>query len=233
MNQGQGKEYRRNCLLGAIGALLLTVGDLCLSLITPNSADSGLYIREAYLNGSYPPWRIVLLLVTGMIGMAFYAFGIKACCEQVLPECKKTRAIIKYSGLFYVASGATLHFFIGTLAYWTTYLSTRIGREQAVAFVNDYYGRFLPAMSIVYIPILLLMLASLIAILRNKMIMGRKMLVFHIVVWQLILVCIPDIRQALGADVSIIDYVFSQSSGNVACFIWLTASYVWALRQKD
>ncbi len=29
-------------------------------------------------------------------------------------------------------------------------------------------------MSIVYIPILLLMLASLIAILRNKMIMGRK-----------------------------------------------------------
>ncbi len=88
-------------------------------------------------------------------------------------------------------------------------------------------------MSIVYIPILLLMLASLIAILRNKMIMGRKMLVFHIVVWQLILVCIPDIRQALGADVSIIDYVFSQSSGNVACFSWLTASYVWALRKKN
>ena len=57
--------------------------------------------------------------------------------------------------------------------------------------------------------------------------MDRKMAVFHLLVWQLIFMLIPDIRQALGADASTVDYVLSQASGNMAGFIWLIASYVW------
>ena len=48
------KNYRRDCLLGALSALLMLVGDLCLSLIPASPGDSGLFLREAYLNGSYP-----------------------------------------------------------------------------------------------------------------------------------------------------------------------------------
>lgn len=54
-------EYKRNCLLGAVGALLMVVGDLSLSVVKVDSSDEGLYICEDYLSGTYPSWRIVLL----------------------------------------------------------------------------------------------------------------------------------------------------------------------------
>lgn len=43
------KTYRRDCLLGALGALLMLVGDLCLSVIPAHSGDSGLFAREHIL----------------------------------------------------------------------------------------------------------------------------------------------------------------------------------------
>lgn len=46
------KTYRRDALLGALGAFLMLVGDLCLSVIPASPGDSGLFMREAYLNGS-------------------------------------------------------------------------------------------------------------------------------------------------------------------------------------
>ena len=51
MEEKQQWEYQKNCLLGAVGAALLIVGDLCLSMVSANKADSGLYMREAYLSG--------------------------------------------------------------------------------------------------------------------------------------------------------------------------------------
>ena len=48
------KSYRRDCLLGALSAALMLAGDLCLSVIHASQTDSGLFLREAYLNGSYP-----------------------------------------------------------------------------------------------------------------------------------------------------------------------------------
>lgn len=221
------QEYQKNCLLGAVGAALLIAGDLCLSVVSANKADSGLYMRESYLSGEYPLNRIVILLVTGLIGMFFYAFGIKAIYQQIRPECKILRACIKYGGLGYVVSGATLHFLVGTFAYWITYLSAHIGREQAILFVDDYYNRFMTAIYFVYIPMIVLMLASLIAVLRNKTNMSRWMVIFHIVVWQLIFAGIPDILQVAGAGLSTIGYVCSQASGNTAALIWFLASYIW------
>lgn len=43
------KNYRRDCLLGALGALLMLIGDLCLSIIPASPGDSGLYRRGIYL----------------------------------------------------------------------------------------------------------------------------------------------------------------------------------------
>ena len=47
------KNYRRDCLLGALGALLMLIGDLCLSIIPASPGDSGLFLRGAYLSGAY------------------------------------------------------------------------------------------------------------------------------------------------------------------------------------
>lgn len=64
------RAYRRSSLLGALGALLMLVGDLCLSVIPANTGDSGLFAREAYLSGGFDAWRLPLLLATGLLGMA-------------------------------------------------------------------------------------------------------------------------------------------------------------------
>ena len=64
------KTYRRDCLLGALGAALMLAGDLFLSVIPASPGDSGLFLREAYLSGAYEAWRLPLLLATGLLGMA-------------------------------------------------------------------------------------------------------------------------------------------------------------------
>ena len=80
------KNYRRDCLPGALSALLMLVGDLCLSLIPASPGDSGLFLREAYLNGSYPTWRLPLLLGTGLMGMALGVFTVRVSNQQILPQ---------------------------------------------------------------------------------------------------------------------------------------------------
>lgn len=53
MNLLELKSYRRDSLLGALGAFLMLVGDLCLSVIPASQSDSGLFAREAYLSRSW------------------------------------------------------------------------------------------------------------------------------------------------------------------------------------
>lgn len=64
------KKYKRDALFGALGAFLMLIGDLCLSVIPASQSDSGLFAREAYLNGSWEQWRLPLLIATGLFGMA-------------------------------------------------------------------------------------------------------------------------------------------------------------------
>ena len=47
------KAYRRECLLGALGAFLMLIGDLFLSVIPASPGDGGLFAREAYLSGTW------------------------------------------------------------------------------------------------------------------------------------------------------------------------------------
>lgn len=72
------KTYRRDCLLGALSAALMLAGDLCLSVVPASQTDSGLFLREAYLNGSYAAWRLPLLAAAGLLGMALAFFSIRA-----------------------------------------------------------------------------------------------------------------------------------------------------------
>lgn len=226
------KKMKLDLLLGALGALLMVVGDLSLSIIHSDNSDRGLYVREAYMNGSYQLWRPVLLFATGLIGMFFYSFGIKAMIDQIDPKCRKLRAVMKYGGLAYICTGAALHFFIGTLSYWMTVLSAEFGRETAIRLVDDYYSRFMPAASIAYPFIALLLLGSFISIVSNRTILPRKMLLFNILSWQLILVLVPDIHQMISPNITTMDYVMSQSSGNQAAVIMFVSQFIWLTRNE-
>ena len=110
------KNYRRDCLLGALGAALMLAGDLCLSVIPAASGDSGLFMREAYLSGGYPAWRLPVLLATGLIGMALGCFSVRVIHAQIQPQYRKTRRPLLICGAIYLTSAGALHLLIGSMA---------------------------------------------------------------------------------------------------------------------
>ena len=222
------KAYRRDALLGALGAFLMLVGDLCLSVIPASAGDSGLFAREAYLNGSWELWRLPLLVATGLCGMALGFFTVRLSYRQIQPQYRRTRWAVLTGGVIYVATAGALHFFIGSLADWTTRLAPLLGREDTAALVQAQYGRLMPAMLIAYAGMVLLILASAFAVLTRKTVLPRLMFAVHMIVFQLVFVLIPDIRQALGAEISTWDFVLSQGSGNASLCIWMLVNAVWA-----
>lgn len=233
MNFNEAKAYKRDALLGALGALLMLVGDLCLSVIPACSGDSGLFAREAYLNGSWEPWRLPLLIATGLCGMTLGFFTVRVSYYQIQPQYRKTRRAVLIGGAIYVATAGALHLFIGSLADWTATLSPLLGRAEAAALIQAQYGRLAPAMGFAYAGMVLLIIASAFAVLTKKTVLPRRMFAFHVIIFQIVFVLIPDIRQALGADISTWDFVLSQGSGNAALCIWMIANAVWAGRRKE
>lgn len=125
-----------------------------------------------------------------------------------------------------------LHFFIGSLADWTGKLAPILGREETLAMIEEQYTRLMPAMYISYAGMFLFELTNFFAVVTKKTALPRKMILFHMLVLQIVLVLIPDIRQLLGAGISTWDFVVSQSSGNASLFIWLIANAVRAGKQK-
>ena len=99
------RSYQRDCWLGALSAALMLIGDLCLSVIPASPGDSGLFLRQAYLNGSYPAWRLPLL-ATGLAGMALAFFSVRACHMQIKPQYRKTRLTVLIGGVIYIATAA-------------------------------------------------------------------------------------------------------------------------------
>ena len=202
MDRIKWNVYRRDCLLGALGALLMLVGDLCLSVIPASAGDSGLFAREAYLSGSFQTWRLPLLLATGMAGMALGFFTVRVSWQQIRPQYRKTRLAILAGGVVYIATAGTLHLFIGSLADWTSILSPLLGREETAALIRAQYDRLMPAMLIAYAGMGLLIFTSALAVLAGRTVLPRRIFVFHMIVWQIAFVLIPDIRQLLGAEIS-------------------------------
>ncbi len=226
------KAYQRDCLLGALSGLLMLVGDLCLSVVPYTAGDSGLFAREAYLTGGFQSWRLPLLLATGLAGMALAFFTVRASCRQIKPQYRKTRRAVLTGGVIYMASAGVLHFFIGSLADWTGTLSPLLGREETLAVIQAQYQRLMPPMLIAYAGMVLLILAGFYAVLTKKTVLPRYMAALHMLVWQLVLMLIPDVRQLLGAPLSTWDFVLSQGSGNAALCIWMLINAVWAGRQR-
>ena len=216
--------YRRDCLLGCVGALLMLVGDLSLSVIPAYPGDSGLFARGAYFDGSYETWRLPLLLCTGTLGMILCSFAARALCRQIDPRRRVMRLIAKLSGVIYITSAGVIHLLIGSLADWTSRLSPIIGSEETMSLVMGQYERVAPALIIPYAGMVVMMLLNAFALLTKRTFLPRWSFIFHMLVWQLVFVLIPDIRQALGCVPATLDFVLSQGSGNAALFIWMLAN---------
>ena len=84
--------------------------------------------------------------------------------RQILPQYRKTRAVVITGGVIILATAAALHLFIGSLADWTTTLAPLLGRDETAQLIQVQFDRLMPAMLLSYAGLALLFLGSAFAV---------------------------------------------------------------------
>ena len=227
------EKFLRGCIHGAIGAVLMSAGDWLLSCVPLQEADTGLFNRACYLSGSYGLWRPVLTVGLGAIGGFLYYFAVKALNADIDAKYRKTKIIQYLCGIFTVAVALTIHTWVATMAWFTTYLGPRIGEEAAIAAVTAYQDGMLPAIAPMYVPMILAFGIHFVMLLAGKTRYPRWMLAFHPVTWNLLLVAVPDIAQAMQVPAATWMSVMSQSSTNTAIVIWCITAAVYERKHTE
>ena len=228
MKTEESKKFIRWCILGAIGGILMAAGDWLLGCIPLQETDTDMFNRAYYLSGSYGLWRPVLIVGLGAIGsFLYFFFMVKALNADIDPKYRKTKFVHSLCGIFTVSMALAIHLWSATLAWFTAYLGPRLGSETAVAAVSAYQGDMLLAILPMYIPMVLLFGIHFVMLLAGKSRYPRWMLAFHPVTWNILLVIIPDIAQALQIPAATWMSVMSQSSTNTAIVIWCIAAAIY------
>ena len=222
------EKFLRGCIHGAIGAVLMSAGDWLLSCVPLQEADTGMFDRAYYLSGAYGLWRSVLTVGLGAVGGFLYYFVVKALNADIDAKYRKTKSVQYLCGIFTVAVALTIHTWVATMAWFTTYLGPRIGAEAAITAVTAYQDDMLPAILPLYVPMLLFFGIHFVMLLVGKTRYPRWMLAFHPVIWNILLAGVPDIAQAMQVPVDTWMSVMSQSSTNTAIVIWCIAAAVYA-----
>ena len=222
----QGK-FIRCCILGAIGGILMAAGDWLLGCVPLQETDTGMFNRAYYLSGSYELWKPALVVGLGALGCFLYAFMVKALNADIDANYRKAKAVQYLCGIFTVVVALAIHLWAATLAWFSTYLGPRIGAEAAITAVTTYQDDMLPAILPMYVPMALVFGIHFVMLLAGKTRYPRWMLAFHPVTWNILLVAVPDIAQAMQVPVGTWMSVMSQSSTNSAIVIWCVAAAVY------
>jgi hypothetical protein len=221
------EKFLRGYIHGAIGAVMMSAGDWLLSCVPLQEADTGMFDRAYYLSGAYGLWRSVLTVGLGAVGGFLYYFVVKALNADIDAKYRKTKSVQYLCGIFTVAVALTIHTWVATMAWFTTYLGPRIGAEVAITAVTAYQDDMLPAILPLYVPMLLFFGIHFVMLLVGKTRYPRWMLAFHPVIWNILLAGVPDIAQAMQVPVDTWMSVMSQSSTNTAIVIWCIAAAVY------
>ncbi len=191
-----------------------------------------MFDRAYYLSGAYGLWRPVLIVGLGAIGSFLYYFMVKALNADIDAKYRKAKAVHRLCGIFTVSVALAIHLWSATLAWFTAYLGPRIGAEAALAAVTAYQDGMLAAILPMYAPMVAAIGIHFLLLLTGKTRYPRWMLAFHPVTWNLLLVVIPDIAQAMQVPAATWMSVMSQSSTNTSIVIWCIAAALYH-RSKD
>ncbi len=190
-----------------------------------------MFNRAYYLSGAYGLWRPVLIVGRGAVGSFLYYFMVTALNTDIDAKYKKTKLVQRLCGIFTVTAALAIHLWSATLAWFTAYPGPRVGAETAVAAVTAYQEDMLLAILPMYIPMVLAFGIHFVMLLIGRTRYPRRMLLFHPVTWNLLLVVIPDIAQALQVPAATWMSVMSQSSTNTAIVIRRTAAAIYEKKE--
>jgi len=156
-----------------------------------------------------------------------YYFVVKALNADIDEKYRKTKNVQFLCGIFTVAIALTIHTWVATMAWFSTYLGPRIGAEAAITAVTAYQDDMLPAILPMYVPMVLFIGIHFVMLVAGKTRYPRGMLAFHPITWNLLLAAIPDMAQAMQVPVATWMAVMSQSSTSSAIMVWCIAAAVY------
>ena len=85
----------------------------------------------------------------------------------------------------------------------------------------------LPAILPMYVPLALFVGIHFVMLLAGRTRYPRWMLAFHSVTWNVLLVTIPDLAQAMQVPAATRMFAMSQSSSNSSVIIWCIAAAIY------
>ena len=145
---------------------------------------------------------------TGLFNRAYYLSGSYGLWKPVLTV-----------GLG--AVGGFLYYFV------VKALNADIDTKYRKTKIIQYQDGMLLAIAPMYVPMILAFGIHFVMLLAGKTRYSRWMLAFHPVTWNLLLVTVPDIAQAMQVPVATWMSVMSQSSTNSAIMVWCIAAAVY------
>ena len=181
----------------------MAAGVWLLGCIPIQVTDTGMFDRAYYLSGAYPLWRPVLIVAMGAVGSFLYYFMLKALNADMDPGRRRIKSVQRLCGIFTAVTALAIHLWSATMAWFAAYLGPRMGAGAAVAAVTAYQDDMLAAILPMYLPMVLAIGIHFGMLLAGKTRYPRWMLAFHPVTWNILLVVIPDIAQAMGAPAEI------------------------------
>ena len=144
MKKEKSKQFIHWCTLGAIGGIFMAAGDWLLGCVPLQKTDTGMFNRAYYLSGSYGLWKPVLTVGLGAVGGFLYYFVVKALNADIDTKYRKTKIIQYLCGIFTVAVALTIHTWVATMAWFTTYLGPAHRRRSRHRGGHRLSGRHAP-----------------------------------------------------------------------------------------
>lgn len=196
--------------------MLFGIGDWLLGFVDPGKVDGDVfYFISAGHGTDYADWKIVVTLVTAVIGVLFFSQGCVHIADFMKEEKDKAGARRVFSFLAY--PWLTIHFTVTVMVFTYSYMCKNVGESQAV-LMSQYMDRlFDPFVLLSYFILLVAFADLIIAIARGKTTLKKREILLTPLTWialiGLISMVLPESVFSKGL------YTFCMNGGMI---IWFT-----------
>ena len=207
---------RKYAIQGIIGCLLFGLGDWLLGFVDPSKVDGEVfYFISAGHGADYADWKIVVTLVSAVIGVLFFSQGCVHIADFMKAEKDKAGARRVFSFITY--PWLTIHFTVTIMVFTYSYMCKNTGESQAVR-MSQYMDRlFDPFVLLSYFIVLVAFVDLIIVIVKGKTRLKKSEAFLTPVTWICVIVIISMILPKSTFSKGL--YTFSMNGGMIIWFI--------------
>ncbi|MBO6302471.1 MAG: hypothetical protein J6N15_08555 [Ruminiclostridium sp.] len=167
---------------GIIGCVLFGIGDWLLGFVDPAKVNGDVfYFISAGHGAGYPAWKIIVTLITAVIGVLFMQQGCVHIGDLMRSDKDKAGAARVFTFMTY--GWLILHLVVTINVYVYSYMCENFGIEQAERFSGDISRISVPLLYISYVIIIAAMADLILVIARGRTFLRPRDAFFTPLTW--------------------------------------------------